>query len=69
VLEVIVGDVAGVAAGRGVRDGADLEVIGGPGEPAFLAVEGFPGCHEDEGGGLQVLAVVVGPAHRSWPWS
>ena len=31
VLEVIVGHVPGVAAGRGVRGGADLEVVGVPG--------------------------------------
>ena len=43
-----------------MRGGADLEVVGGPGEHAFLAVEGVLGPHEDEGGGLQVLIVVSG---------
>jgi hypothetical protein len=50
-----------------VNCGADLEVIGGPGHHALLAVKGLLGSHEDEGGRLQVLAVARGLAHRPWP--
>ena len=65
VLEVIVGHVPRVAAGRGVNGGADLEVIGCPGHHALLAVKGLLGPHEDEGDGLQVLIVARGlAAHR-----
>jgi hypothetical protein len=63
VLKVIVGHVPGMAAGRGVPCGEDLEVVGCPGHHALLAVEGLLGRHADERGGLQV-PVVPGAAHR-----
>jgi hypothetical protein len=67
VLEVVVGYEPGVAAGGGVRGGADLEVLGGPGHHALLAVKGLLGPHVDEGDRLQVLIVACGLAHRPWP--
>jgi hypothetical protein len=57
-LEVVVGHVPGVAAGRGVRGGTALEVVGGLGHHAFLAVEGILGLHSDKGDGLQALIVL-----------
>jgi hypothetical protein len=64
-VQVLVGHEAGVAAARGVRGGAALEVVGGPGHHAFLAVEGVLGPHEDEADVLQVLIVACGlAAHR-----
>ena len=67
VLEVIVGHVPRVAAGCRVNGGADLEVISGPGKHALLAVKGLLGPHADERGGLQVLVVARGLAHRARP--
>ena len=64
--EVIVGHPSGVAVFRGVPAGPDVEAEGGPGEHAFAAVEGFPGRHGDERGGLPVLA--WRSAHRRCPW-
>jgi len=54
-FEVVVGYESGVAAGCGVPSGVDLEVVGGPGKPPFLAVEGFPSCHGDPGGGSEAV--------------
>jgi hypothetical protein len=49
-----------------VRGGAALEIVGGLGHHAFLAVEGVLGLHADEGDGFQVPLVSCGlvAAHR-----
>ncbi len=50
VLEIAVGDEPGLAAGRGVGGGADLEVVGGPGHHAFPRVRRVAGWDADEPG-------------------
>jgi hypothetical protein len=60
VFKVIIGNESRVAAGRGVRRGEDLKIVGCPCHYAFLAVERLASRHEDKAGGLRVLSVVRG---------
>jgi hypothetical protein len=60
VFKVIIGHEPGVAAGRGVRRGEDLKIVGCPCHYAILAVERLAGRHEDKAGGLRILHVVRG---------